>query len=576
MQSSEILSRLEEFVVLLELSDANPFKIRAYQNGIRAIENAGVDLNELIESKRLSEIKGIGKGLIAHITALYQDEADAEYDALKSDTPPGLLDLLKIPGLGAKKVKAIYTNLGISTLGELEYACAENRLAGMKGFGEKSQANVLTGIEFLKQRQGLHLYPFAADKARALHEAIKGIPGITRSDIAGSLRRRREIVRDINLLALCAPEQRDSVMAAFAALPMVAEVISKGEQLSSVRLKSGLSAELHLCDESEYPHLLRHLTGSSEHNAALGALALEQGYELSERGLSQDGKPVSIATESSIYQALGLDYIPPELRENLGELKSAAQGELPELVADQDIRGLFHAHTLWSDGDCSLEDMVTRCRELGYSYLGVSDHSQAAVYAHGLEVDRVKAQWREIDELNQKLTDFRVFKGIEVDILGDGSLDYEDDLLEGFDFVIASVHSRFKMEKDEMTERILRAARHPAVTMLGHLTGRLLLAREGYPVDVKAVIDACVESNTVIELNAHPSRLDLDWRFGAYAREKGLKISINPDAHSIQGLETMTYGVAAARKGGFTPEQVVNTLPLPEISEWLSTRKQPH
>lgn len=570
MNSAEILERLEIFTTLLELSDANPFKIRAYQNGIRALEASESPIGELIESGRLGEIKGIGKGLAAHILALHQDAPDTDFEELMAKTPAGLLDLLRIPGLGAKKVKAIYETLGISTLGELEYACNENRLAGMKGFGAKSQANVLKGIEFLKARQGMFLYPMAESKALALCEALlasqSSDPRLEKLELAGSLRRRKEVVRNIDLAGCCRAEAKEGIMARFAALPMVDEVIERGRERTIVRLKSGLSAELHLAQAAEFPFLLQRLTGSREHNQVLKKKAEQAGFDLRADGLYKGPSRIPCENEAAIYTALGLACIEPELRESGAELSAEPPSQL---VGETDIRGLFHAHTLWSDGDCSLEDMVERCRELGYSYLGLSDHSQAAVYAHGLETDRVRKQWQEVDALNARLDDFRVFKGIEVDILGDGSLDYDDELLAGFDFVIASVHSRFKMSREEMTERILAAARHPAVTMLGHLTGRLLLAREGYPVDVEAVIDACAENGTVIELNAHPSRLDLDWRYGAYAREKGLKISINPDAHSLQGLEMVKYGVAAARKGGFEPRDVVNTLNLAEVTRWL-------
>lgn len=566
MNSAEIIDHLETFTTLLELHDANPFKIRAYQNGIRALEAQPETVIDLLESGRLSEIKGIGKGLIAHIQALHQGQPDAEFAELMARTPPGLLELLRIPGLGVKKVKAIYQTLGISSLGELEYACNENRLAAMKGFGAKSQANVLNGIEFLKARQGLFLYPLAAEKAEELRQALAQVAGIQRLEIAGSLRRRSEVVRDINLLASCAAADGEAILRAFAGLPMVEALERQDHDAAVVRLNSGLIASLQLTDSAHFVSMLQRLTGSQAHNQHLAATAAARGLVFGEQGL-EPGRDWS--EETQLYAALGLNYIAPELREDRGEIELAASQALPQLVAETDLRGVFHAHTSWSDGDCSLEDMVQRCRELGYSYLGLSDHSQAAVYAHGLESPRVHAQWQEVDALNRRLTDFQVFKGIEVDILADGSLDYDDALLAGFDFVIASVHSRFKMSRDEMTERILAAARHPAVTMLGHLTGRLLLARDGYALDIEKVIDVCAENGTVIELNAHPSRLDLDWRFGTYARARGLKIAINPDAHSLKGLEVVRYGIAAARKGGFGPQDVINTRSLAEIRQWL-------
>lgn len=573
MNTADIIEHLETFAVLLELNDANPFKIRAYQNGIRALEGAEAGVGELIASGRLGSIKGIGKGLAAHIEALHRDEPDAEYEELLAKTPPGLLEMLRIPGLGTKKVRAIHETLGISTIGELEYACNENRLASMKGFGAKSQANVLKGIEFLKARRGQFLYPLAEQKAEALIAALRGDARLQQLELAGDLRRRQEVVRNIELVGGCEQADRAGLMQAFAALESVEDVIVQGEEQSTVRLKSGIEAVLHLTDAAGFALRLQQVTGSAEHNAMLAQRAKDAGLEIREDGLYQNNQPLPCSQEQDVYRLAGLPWIAPELRENRGEIEAALAGDLPELVQDKDIRGVFHAHTLWSDGDCSLEELVSRCRELGYSYLGLSDHSRSAVYAHGLEVERVRAQWREVDQLNERLTDFKVFKGIEVDILGDGSLDYDDDLLAGFDFVIASVHSRFKMDADEITARILRAASHPRVTMLGHLTGRLLLAREGYPVDVEAVIDACAAAGKVIELNAHPSRLDLDWRFGPYARSKGLKISINPDAHSLSGIEVVRYGVNAARKAGFGPGDVVNTMGLEEITAWLAARK---
>lgn len=569
MNSADILEHLESFATLLELNDANPFKIRAYTNGIRAIESSGQSLGELIESGQLTEIKGIGKGLAAHILALHKDEPDPEYAELKAKTPDGLLEMLRIPGLGAKKVKAIYESLGIASLGELEYACHENRLAGMKGFGAKSQANVLKGIEFLKERQGLHLYPFAAEKAQALLEALKAHAGIQQLEIAGSIRRRKEIIKDIDLIASCQESEREQIMQFFGQLAMVSEVLVQGPSKTTVSLKSGMQADLRLVSPQEFPHLLQHMTGSKEHNTALRGLAKERGLKVNEYGLFEGDTPLYCQDEAEIYQRLGLSYIPPELRENQGELELAARNQLPGLISAKDILGVFHAHSVWSDGEASVAEMAKHCRQLGYQYLGISEHSQSAVYAHGLEVERVRAQWQEIDRLNAEFADFRIFKGIEVDILPDGQLDYEDELLAGFDFVIASVHSRFKMSREEMTERILAAARHPKVTMLGHLTGRLLLARDAYPLDIEEIIRVCAENGTIIELNAHPSRLDLDWRWGPYARKQGLKISINPDAHSLNGFDVMDYGIAAARKGGFRPQDVLNTLGREELESWL-------
>lgn len=572
MKKSDILKRLEEMAILLELNGANPFKVRAYQNGARALETQVQDLDELMAENSLSQIKGIGKGLASHIRLLYNDEVDSDYEELKAKTPDGLFDILDLPGIGPKKVKTMYSELGIASLGELEYACNENRLVTMKGFGAKTQSNILKGIQFLKTRQGLFLFPFAAEKARALLEQLKQDQRILRVSVAGSLRRHKEFVKDVDIVASCAPEDREGVMADFTQLPQVQEIIGSGKTKTSVRLLSGIAVDLRLVEDLEYPHLLLHMTGSKEHNTRLRALAKQQGYKINEYGLFKDEERVECADERAIFERLGLQYIPPELREDLGEIDWAQAQQLPELVTEQDIQGVFHAHTTWSDGSHSLAEMAAACQARGYQYLGISEHSQSAVYAHGLESERVRAQWQEIEKLNAEFENFRIFKGIEVDILADGSLDYDDELLQGFDFVIASVHSRFKMSEEDMTERILKAVRHPAVTMIGHLTGRILLAREGYPVDVARIMDACVEQQTLIELNAHPSRLDLDWRHGQMAREKGLMISINPDAHSIEGLDDLKYGVGAARKGGFEADDVLNTRSLEQVQAWLQEK----
>ncbi len=570
MNKGQVLERLEEMAVLLELNDANPFKIRAYQNAIRTLETAAQDMAFLLESGELEKLKGIGKGLSQQIRVWAIGDPDPDYETLKAETPPGLLDMLQIPGLGPKKVSAIYAQLGIASLGELEYACHENRLVTMKGFGAKTQANILKGLEFLKTRQGLFLYPFAQEKASVVLNWLKQAPQLKHCALAGSLRRSKEVVKDIDLVGACDESEREAIMAHFLALPQLEAIIGQGLTKASIRLTSGLNVDFRLVSEAEYPFLLLHMTGSKEHNTALRARAKEQGLKLNEYGLFRGEESLACESEAAIFTALGLPWIPPELRENSGEIVAGA--DFSDLIQVQDLKGVFHAHTTWSDGADSLEAMVKACQQRGYRYLGISEHSQSAVYAHGLEVERVRAQWQEIDALNARLEGFKVFKGIEVDILPDGSLDYPDELLAGFDFVIASVHSRFKMTESEMTERILKAIHHPLVTMIGHLTGRILLAREGYPVNVPAILEACAQTGTVMELNAHPSRLDLDWRYGALARQLGVQLAISPDAHSCEGLDVVAYGVGVARKGGWTRSAVLNTLSLSEISAWLTKK----
>lgn len=570
MNKGQVLERLEEMAVLLELNDANPFKIRAYQNAVRTLETAAQDMAFLLESGELEKLKGIGKGLSQQIRAWAMGEPDPDYETLKAETPPGLLEMLQISGLGPKKVSAIYAQLGIASLGELEYACHENRLVTMKGFGAKTQANILQGLEFLKTRQGLFLFPFAQEKASVVLDWLKQAPGLRACALAGSLRRAKEVVKDIDLVGACEESEREAIMAHFVSLPQCEAILGQGLTKTSVRLTSGLNVDFRLVSEAEYPFLLLHMTGSKEHNTALRALAKDQGLKLNEYGLFRGEESHACESETAIFTALGLPWIPPELRENNGKVVAGA--DFSDLITVQDLKGVFHAHTTWSDGADSLEAMVKACQQRGYSYLGVSEHSQSAVYAHGLEVERVRAQWQEIDALNARLEHFKIFKGIEVDILPDGSLDYPDELLAGFDFVIASVHSRFKMTEAEMTERILKAIHHPLVTMIGHLTGRILLAREGYPVNVPAVLAACAQTGTVMELNAHPSRLDLDWRYGALAHQLGVQLAISPDAHSCDGLDVVAYGVGVARKGAWPRSAVINTLALPEICAWLANK----
>lgn len=569
MNKNSLLKRLEEMAILLELQDANPFKIRAYQNAIRTLETVPADLTELLASGELEQLKGIGKGLSQQIRLWVSGESDPEYERLKAQTPPGLFEMLQIPGLGPKKVRAIHTQLGLTTLGELEYACHENRLVTMKGFGTKTQANILKGLELLKTRQGYFLYPFAAEKAQAVIHWLQQEPCLRQVSVAGSLRRHREVIKDIDLVGACVEGDQKVIMQHLLALPQCEAVIAQGLTKTSLRLSSGINLDFRLVSEAEYPHLLLHMTGSKEHNTALRGRAQEQGLKMNEYGLFQGEERLPCSSEAEIFARLGLNWIPPECRENTGELESALYTDFSDLIQTQDLRGVFHAHTTWSDGAHSLSEMVAACQHQGYEYLGISEHSQTAVYARGLEPERVRAQWREIEQLNASLENFRVFKGIEVDILPDGSLDYAEDLLAGFDFVIASVHSRFNMSEADMTARILKAVYHPRVTMIGHLTGRLLLAREGYPVNIPEILKACAETGTVMELNAHPSRLDLDWRHAGLARELGVLLAISPDAHSCEGLEVVRYGVGVARKGGWRRQEVLNTRSLAEISAWL-------
>jgi len=571
MNAREVSRILSDIATLLELKGDNPFKIRAYEQAARIVEGIGDQLETLVREGRLHEHKGIGPALSEKITELVTSGRLAYYDELRREFPASIFELLNIPGLGPKRVRLLYQKLGVRSLGELEYACVENRLLTLDGFGEKSQAKILDGIRLLKRHQGHFLFSDAMAAAEALIVQLQSLSIVRRISVAGSLRRRKETVKDIDLLiSSSAPAE---VMARFVGLPQVAEVIARGETKSSVRLAEGLQADLRVVTDLEFPYALHHFTGSKEHNTALRGLAKSQGLKMNEYGLFRGDELIPCSSEAEIFAALGMDEIPPELRENLGEIEAAQDRRLPALITDDDIQGVFHAHTTESDGRHSLEEMVKAAVALGYRYLGISDHSRSAHYANGLSIERVLAQQQAIDELQQRHPEITLFKGIESDILPDGSLDYPDEVLRRFDFVIASIHSRFGMTEAEMTDRIVKAVSHPAVTILGHPTGRLLLSREGYHLNLDRVLEAAKAHHVAVELNANPHRLDLDWRFCKDARDRGVQLSINPDAHSTEGLGDTRYGVGIARKGWLTRADVFNTRSADEMRRTLSARR---
>jgi DNA polymerase (family 10) len=480
--------------------------------------------------------------------------------------------MLRVPGLGPKKIRALWKKLEVADIAALAGACERGEVAQLAGFGAKSQEKILRGIDYLRSVAGRFLIPEVEGHARALLEHLRAGPPPGRLEVAGSYRRRNEVLKDLDLVASTgAPGE---VAAHFRAFPGVGEVVASGSTKTSVRLVSGLAVDLRLVDEEQFPFALCHFTGSREHNTALRARARERGMKLNEYGLYRGSRALALRDEEEIYRALDLEYVPPELRENLGEVELAAAGALPHLVRQGDLRGVVHVHTNYSDGHETLEELVAAARERGYEYLGVADHSRSAFYAGGLEEADIRRQHREIDRLNARLEGFRIFKGIESDILADGSLDYGREVLESFDFVIASLHSRFAMPEEEMTRRVLRAMEDPHTTFLGHVTARLLLRRRGVALDMDRVLRAASELGVAVEINASPHRLDLDWRHGPRARELGLLTAINPDAHVAAGMDDVRYGVGIARKAGFSPERVVNTYGAEEFAEFCARRKR--
>ncbi|MFA5182417.1 MAG: DNA polymerase/3'-5' exonuclease PolX [Syntrophales bacterium] len=563
----EIIAILDELALLLEMKGENPFKSRAYVNAARSLEALDDDLDHVVREGRLATIKGVGEAISKKIAELATTGELKYYDDLKVAIPAGHFEMLKIPGLGPKKIHNLYERLGIETIGELEYACQENRLLDLPGFGSKTQKKILAGINALKHYQEHRLYAEVIAEAMDLRKFLAAQRGVVAADIAGSLRRGNEIVKDIDLLA--ATDDHLSLADAFASLPQAASVIAKGDTKVSITLRSGINADLRIVSPSQYPYALHHFTGSREHNTALRGRAKKLGLKMNEYGLFREEENLLCRSEEDIFAALGLSYIPPELRENMGEIEAAAAGQLPRLVEAADMRGVLHIHTRASDGADSLETLVREAKRRGYAYIGVSDHSQSAYYAGGLSPDAVRRQHESIDDINAGEEVFHIFKGIEADILPDGSLDYDDETLERFDFVIAAVHSHFQMTEEEMTGRIIKALANPFTTILAHPTGRLLLAREPYALDIHRVIDAAAAEGKVIELNANPLRLDLDWRHCIYAKKKGVKIAVNPDLHNLAGFDYMEGGVTIARKGWLEKGDCLNCLELGEIKAYF-------
>jgi DNA polymerase (family 10) len=473
--------------------------------------------------------------------------------------------------LGPKKIKALYDVLNIETVGELEYACLENRLVDLQGFGKKSQEKILQGIQQVKKYQGQYLYGEVIESAQDILKKVLSHPQVIRGDLAGSLRRKMEVVRNINLVL--STHRPQEVLTAFSKLPEVKSVRFKDEACGRYSLLSGVEVDLQTTPDQTFPNALFFFTGNLAHWNSICERAKVMGLKMSEKGLYRNGRQISCEGEEGIFHALGLDFIPPELRENQGEIEVSETHQLPRLIEDNDIKGIFHVHSTYSDGTNSIRRIAQSSKKMGFSYIGLSDHSQSARYAGGLTLEKLQGQWKEINLANQEMEEFTIFKGIESDILPDGSLDYEEAILKEFDFVIASVHSLFNMSQEEMTQRVIKAMQNPYTTILAHPTGRLLLAREPYAIDMRRIIDQASQSGVAIELNAHPYRLDIDWRLCKMAKERGVKIVINPDAHEEEGLKDTYYGVGIGRKGWLEPGDILNSMNLEEMKNFLERRK---
>jgi len=583
MDKDQVTELLVEIGVLLDLKGENPFKSRAYANAARALESLTEPLDKLISENRLGEVKGIGDAIQKKITELITTGRLPYYEHLKASVPEGLLGLLQIPGLGPRKVKALYDKLRITSIEQLEAACRDSKIAGLDGFGEKTQAKILEGIQFRRTFASRHLLCDALVASEPLLESLRSHPDVVRCSTAGSVRRSKEIIGDIDFLASTPNPQ--AVLDCFVQQPEVVSTSAKGDTKASVILKGGIQADLRVVSDAEFPFALAYFTGSKEHNIVMRQRAIQRGLRLNEYGLfrsadeTRDPKLlVPCRTEEEIYHALDLAYVPPELREDQGEFAAAEKGDIPRLLEWTELRGSLHNHSTWSDGRSTIEDIAAYMEGLGCSYWAITDHSKSSFQANGLTPERLRAQIAEIHAINQRLSnegkDFRLLTGSEVDILTDGKLDFDDALLAELDVVIASLHQGFSSDEAEMTRRLIRAAENPNVHALGHITGRLLLEREGYKVNQRAVIDACAETRTWIELNANPYRFDMDWRLWSYAKSKGVKCVINCDAHRNEHAGFLRLGAGIARKGWLTKEDVVNTLPLTALKSALALKRE--
>jgi DNA polymerase (family 10) len=564
---------LTQLAAYLQLRGEDRFRSRAYERAARTIATLDTDdLGALDREGRLAEVPGVGAAVLSVLRELITTGESRYLERLRADIPPGLLELLRVPGLATQKIHLLHTELGVESVEALEAAALDGRLAKLKGFGPKTAQRILKGIGFMRAAGTRSLHHRGVAQARALLAAVRAHPDVDRAELAGSVRRHGETIGDADVVAVCRDPR--AVASSFANAPGVQSVT--GADTASPRLTyvDGARLDLHCVSDADYAVALWRATGSEAHVREVSELLSQRGYSL-DGDIVRDarGVAVSISDEQQLYALAGLACIPPEMREAHGEVARAEAGEIPELLALSDIRGAIHCHSTWSDGKATIAEMARASRDRGWSYIGITDHSQAAFYAGGLTPDRVLAQHEEIDALNAESPGFRILKGVECDILADGTLDYDQALLDRFDFVVASVHSRFSMDLTTMTDRVLRALDDPHLTVLGHPTGRLLLSRDAYAIDMHAVIAKAGDVGAAVEINADPQRLDLDWRLIPEALSHGVTLEIGPDAHSTTGLDNMAFGVGIARKGGVEAHQVLNAWSANEVLDFARARR---
>jgi DNA polymerase (family X) len=573
MDRKAVAQVLEQIAAFLELKGENPFRIRAFRTAARAVSSFPGDLRDGIEDGSLAAAKGVGPATLQIVSEIVATGRASMLEELREQIPPGLVEMLAISGLGVAKIRQIHDVLDIDSVPELEAAALDGRLARLPRFGPKTSENILKGIAFLRQASAYRLSHHAADEAEGLRAALARLPGVVRAEVAGEVRRRAEVVRDI-VIVIVAEVPPAELFRRLSQLPGVHEFAGQDDRRLTLRFAGGASAQIVVTTAVNAGAVLVQATGSEAHLQALAAHAASRDFALTGAALWHGSEFVSTPDETRFYGTMGLDWVPPELREGQGEVEAAAHHALPRLLERGDLRGFLHCHSRYSDGSNTVEELALACRAAGFEYVGITDHSQAAAYAGGLRPDDLARQADEIDELNARLDGIRVLKGVEADILQDGRIDFDEAVLARLDFVIASIHSRFNMGEREMTARMLAAIDNPHLTIIGHPTGRLLLSRDPYGLDLDAVIEKAAATGVALEINADPHRLDLDWRVLRRARERGLGISIGADAHSVAGIGNVEYGVAIARKGWLGPADILNTLPVERFLARASRRKR--
>lgn len=569
MKNQLVANILYQIADLLDLKGDIFFKTRAYRMAAQTIEVLEEDIEDIVKEDRLLEIHGIGEGLAKKIKEIVETGKSDYFERLKKEIPEGLIHLLDIHGLGPKKVAAIYKNLGITTLEELREAATVGKLRELEGFGEVTEQNILRGIQLLERTSGRTLLNIAYADGTGYLDYLKKCKKIEKTSVAGSLRRMKETIGDVDILA--SSKHPDEVMDYFVKYPSVQRILSKGTTKSSVLLNDNMQVDLRVVEPKSYGAALQYFTGSKEHNVTLRGLAIKKGYKLNEYGLFEKDTEKYIVgkTEEEIYKKIGFPYIEPELRENRGEFEAAKNKTLPNLVWYDDILGDFHVHSMWSDGKDSIEMLARYAEQMGYSYIGISDHSQSLKIANGLSEERVKQKIEEIKKLNKKFPNIKILCGTECDIKPDGTLDYSNNILKKLDFVYIGIHTGFKMDKTKMTERIIKGMENEHVDFVSHPTGRLIGKRDSYEVDIERIIDSAKETDTHLEINSFPDRLDLDDTHAKLAKEKGVKFVIGTDSHSINHFQFMRFGIATARRGWLEKRDILNTSSLKDVERIL-------